>query len=436
LFYIWVVLRKNSKKHLFAACFFYLQNFSNPSFIPICLIMYDSFKPKLQQELKAIQEAGLFKKERIITSPQAAEITIAGGKKVINFCANNYLGLSSHPKVIEAAKAAIDSHGFGMSSVRFICGTQDIHKELEQKISTFLGTEDTILYAAAFDANGGVFEPLFGPEDAIISDALNHASIIDGVRLCKAMRYRYEHNNMDDLEKQLQDATAAGAQQKIIVTDGVFSMDGTIAQLDKIVILAEKYGALVMSDECHSTGFMGKTGRGVHEYRGVMGKLDIITGTLGKALGGASGGFTSGRKEIIELLRQRSRPYLFSNTLAPSITGASIAVFDLLSETTALRDKLEENTAYFRKKMTEAGFDIKPGEHAIVPIMLYDAVLSQKMAEKVLEKGIYVIGFYYPVVPKGQARIRVQISAAHERKHLDMAIAAFTEVGKELGVIK
>ena len=398
--------------------------------------MYDSFKPKLQQELKAIQEAGLFKKERIITAPQAAEITIAGGKKVINFCANNYLGLSSHPKVIEAAKAAIDTHGFGMSSVRFICGTQDIHKELEQKISTFLGTEDTILYAAAFDANGGVFEPLFGPEDAIISDALNHASIIDGVRLCKAMRYRYEHNNMDDLEKQLQDATAAGAQQKIIVTDGVFSMDGTIAQLDKIVILAEKYGALVMSDECHSTGFMGKTGRGVHEYRGVMGKLDIITGTLGKALGGASGGFTSGRKEIIELLRQRSRPYLFSNTLAPSITGASIAVFDLLSETTALRDKLEENTAYFRKKMTEAGFDIKPGEHAIVPIMLYDAVLSQKMAEKVLEKGIYVIGFYYPVVPKGQARIRVQISAAHERKHLDTAIAAFTEVGKELGVIK
>ncbi|MFM7629129.1 MAG: glycine C-acetyltransferase [Algoriphagus sp.] len=398
--------------------------------------MYDSFKPKLQQELKAIQEAGLFKKERIITSPQAAEITIAGGKKVINFCANNYLGLSSHPKVIDAAKAAIDTHGFGMSSVRFICGTQDIHKELEQKISTFLGTEDTILYAAAFDANGGVFEPLFGPEDAIISDALNHASIIDGVRLCKAMRYRYEHNNMDDLEKQLQDSSAAGAQQKIIVTDGVFSMDGTIAQLDKIVILAEKYGALVMSDECHSTGFMGKTGRGVHEYRGVMGKLDIITGTLGKALGGASGGFTSGRKEIIELLRQRSRPYLFSNTLAPSIIGASIAVFDLLSETTALRDKLEENTAYFRKKMTQAGFDIKPGEHAIVPIMLYDAVLSQKMAEKVLEKGIYVIGFYYPVVPKGQARIRVQISAAHERKHLDMAIAAFTDVGKELGVIK
>ena len=398
--------------------------------------MYDQFKPKLQEELKSIQEAGLFKKERIITSPQSAEITIAGGQKVLNFCANNYLGLSSHPRVVEAAKAAIDTHGFGMSSVRFICGTQDIHKELEKKISAFLGTEDTILYAAAFDANGGVFEPLFGPDDAIISDALNHASIIDGVRLCKAMRYRYEHNNMVDLEKQLQDAIAAGAKQKIIVTDGAFSMDGTIAQLDKIVELAEKYEALVMSDECHSTGFIGKTGRGVHEYRGVMGKMDIITGTLGKALGGASGGFTSGRKEIIELLRQRSRPYLFSNTLAPSITGASIAVFDLLSETTELRDKLEENTNYFRAKMTEAGFDIKPGEHPIVPIMLYDAVLSQKMAEKVLEKGIYVIGFYYPVVPKGQARIRVQISAGHERHHLDQAISAFVEVGKELGVIK
>ncbi|OOG73167.1 glycine C-acetyltransferase [Algoriphagus sp. A40] len=398
--------------------------------------MYNQFKPKLQEELKSIEEAGLFKKERIITSPQAAEITIAGGQKVLNFCANNYLGLSSHPRVIEAAKAAIDTHGFGMSSVRFICGTQDIHKELERKISEFLGTEDTILYAAAFDANGGVFEPLFGAEDAIISDALNHASIIDGVRLCKAMRYRYEHNNMADLEKQLQDAIAAGAKQKIIVTDGVFSMDGTIAQLDKIVELAEKYEALIMTDECHSTGFMGKTGRGVHEHRGVMGKIDIITGTLGKALGGASGGFTSGRKEIIELLRQRSRPYLFSNTLAPSITGASIAVFDLLSETTELRDKLEENTKYFRTKMTEAGFDIKPGEHAIVPLMLYDAVLSQKMAEKVLEKGIYVIGFYYPVVPKGQARIRIQISAGHERHHLDQAIAAFVEVGKELGVIK
>lgn len=398
--------------------------------------MYDTLKPKLEKELQEIQSTGLFKKERIITSPQAAEITIAGGQKVLNFCANNYLGLSSHPKVIEAAKKAIDTHGFGMSSVRFICGTQDIHKELEEKISKFLGTEDTILYAAAFDANGGVFEPLFGPEDAIISDALNHASIIDGVRLCKAMRYRYEHNNMEDLEAQLKDADAKGAVQKIIVTDGVFSMDGTIAQLDKIVALAEKYKAVVMSDECHSTGFMGKTGRGVHEYRNVMGKIDIITGTLGKALGGASGGFTSGRKEIIELLRQRSRPYLFSNTLAPSITGASIAVFDLLSETTELRDKLEENTKYFRAKMTEAGFDIKPGEHPIVPIMLYDAVLSQKMAEKLLEKGIYVIGFYFPVVPKGQARIRVQISAGHERHHLDQAIAAFVEVGKELGVVK
>ena len=397
--------------------------------------MYDQFKPKLEQELNSIEEAGLFKRERIITSPQAAEITIAGGQKVLNFCANNYLGLSSHPRVIEAAKAAIDTHGFGMSSVRFICGTQDIHKELERKISEFLGTEDTILYAAAFDANGGVFEPLFGPEDAIISDALNHASIIDGVRLCKAMRYRYEHNNMADLEKQLQDAIAAGAKQKIIVTDGVFSMDGTIAQLDKIVALAEKYEALIMSDECHSTGFMGKTGRGVHEHCGVMGKIDIITGTLGKALGGASGGFTSGRKEVIELLRQRSRPYLFSNTLAPSITGASIAVLDLLSETTELRDKLEANTAYFREKMNAAGFDIKPGTHPIVPVMLYDAVLSQKMAEKLLAKGIYVIGFYYPVVPKGQARIRVQISAGHERHHLDQAIAAFIEVGKELGVI-
>ena len=398
--------------------------------------MYEQFKPKLEQELQAIQEAGLFKRERIITSPQAAQITIAGGKQVLNFCANNYLGLSSHPRVVQAAKEAIDTHGFGMSSVRFICGTQDIHKELEKKLSEFLGTEDTILYAAAFDANGGVFEPLFGAEDAIISDALNHASIIDGVRLCKAMRYRYEHNNMEDLEKQLQDAIAAGAQQKIIVTDGVFSMDGTIAQLDKIVALAEKYEALVMTDECHSTGFMGKTGRGVHEHRGVMGKIDIITGTLGKALGGASGGFTSGRKEMIELLRQRSRPYLFSNTLAPSITGASIAVLDLLSETTELRDRLEKNTRYFREKMEAAGFDIKPGEHAIVPIMLYDAVLSQKMAEKLLERGIYVIGFYYPVVPKGQARIRVQISAGHQQEHLDQAIAAVIAVGNELGVIK
>jgi len=397
--------------------------------------MYDTLKPKLEKEIQEIIDAGLFKTERVITSPQSAEITISGGKKVLNFCANNYLGLSSHPEVVEAAKNAIDTHGFGMSSVRFICGTQDIHRELENKISEFLGTEDTILYAAAFDANGGVFEPIFGPEDAIISDALNHASIIDGVRLCKAMRFRYKHNDMEDLEAQLKEADAKGAKQKIIVTDGVFSMDGTIAQLDKIVALAEKYKALVMSDECHSTGFMGKTGRGVHELKGVMGKMDIITGTLGKALGGASGGFTSGRKEIVDLLRQRSRPYLFSNTLAPSITGASIAVFDLLSRTTELRDKLEENTKYFRQKMTEAGFDMKPGEHPIVPVMLYDAVLSQKMAEKLLEKGIYVIGFYYPVVPKGEARIRVQISAGHERDHLDAAIKAFIEVGKELDVI-
>lgn len=398
--------------------------------------MYDTLKPKLEAELESIKEAGLFKKERVITTPQAADIKTADGKEVINFCANNYLGLSSHPKVVEAAKKAIDTHGFGMSSVRFICGTQDIHKELERKISEFLGMEDTILYAAAFDANGGVFEPLFGPEDAIISDALNHASIIDGVRLCKAMRFRYEHNNMADLEKQLQDAKAQGAKNSIIVTDGVFSMDGTIAQLDKICDLADKYGALVMTDECHSTGFMGKTGRGVHEYRNCLDRVDIITGTLGKALGGASGGFTSGKKEIIELLRQRSRPYLFSNTLAPSIVGASIAVFDMLSETTELRDKLEANTQYFREGMTKAGFDIKPGEHAIVPVMLYEAPLAQKMADALLEKGIYVIGFFYPVVPKGQARIRVQVSAGHERHHLDKAIAAFTEVGKELGVIK
>ena len=398
--------------------------------------MYDQFKPFLVNEIASIKEAGLFKKERIITSAQAAQITIQGGQEVLNFCANNYLGLSSHPKVIEAAKAAIDSHGFGLSSVRFICGTQDIHKTLEQKISEFLGTEDTILYAAAFDANGGVFEPLFGEKDAIISDALNHASIIDGVRLTKSMRYRYEHNSMEDLEAKLKEAVAAGAVQKIIVTDGAFSMDGTIAQLDKIVELAEKYEALVMTDECHSTGFLGKTGRGVHELKGVMGRVDIITGTLGKALGGASGGFTSGKKEIIEILRQRSRPYLFSNTLAPSITGASIAVFDLLSQTTELRDTLEANTQYFRAKITAAGFDIKPGTHPIVPIMLYDAVVSQKMAEKLLEKGIYVIGFYYPVVAKGQARIRVQISAAHTTALLDQAIEAFTAVGKELGVIK
>jgi glycine C-acetyltransferase len=398
--------------------------------------MYKKLQPVLQKELDAIRQAGLFKKERIIITPQGADIKTSDGREVINFCANNYLGLSSHPRVVEAAKRAIDTHGFGMSSVRFICGTQDIHKELERKISNFLGTEDTILYAAAFDANGGVFEPLLGAEDAIISDELNHASIIDGVRLCKAMRYRYKHNDMADLKKQLEDAKAAGARQIMVVTDGAFSMDGTIAQLDKICDLADQYEALVMTDECHSTGFLGKTGRGVPEYRGVMGRVDIITGTLGKALGGASGGFTSGRAEIIEMLRQRSRPYLFSNTLAPSITGASIEVFNMLSETTALRDKLEKNTRYFREAMTKAGFDIKPGEHPIVPIMLYEAPLAQQFAEKLLEKGIYVIGFFFPVVPKGQARIRVQLSAAHEQHHLDKAIKAFTEVGKELGVIK
>ena len=398
--------------------------------------MYSTLQPVLQQELEKIKQAGLYKSERIITTPQGADIKTTTGKEVINFCANNYLGLSSHPVVLEAAKRTIDTHGYGMSSVRFICGTQDIHKELEQRIANFLGTEDTILYAAAFDANGGVFEPLFGPDDAIISDELNHASIIDGVRLCKAKRFRYKHNNMADLEKQLQDADAAGAVQKIIVTDGVFSMDGTIAQLDKIVALAEKYKALVMSDESHSTGFMGNTGRGVHEHCNVLGKIDIITGTLGKALGGALGGFTTGRKEIIEMLRQRSRPYLFSNSLAPAIVGASIAVFDLLSSTTELRDKLMNSTQYFREKMTAAGFDIKPGEHPIVPIMLYEAPLAQRFAELLLDKGIYVIGFYYPVVPQGQARIRVQISAVHEQEHLDKAISAFTEVGKELGVLK
>lgn len=397
--------------------------------------MYKKIQPVLEKELNTIREAGLFKRERIITTPQGADIN-TNGKEVINFCANNYLGLSSHPRVIDAAKRAIDTHGFGMSSVRFICGTQDIHKELEKKISAFLGTDDTILYAAAFDANGGVFEPLFGAEDAIISDELNHASIIDGVRLCKAMRYRYKHNDMADLGKQLSEAKSAGAKQMIIVTDGAFSMDGTIAKLDQICDRADKYEALVMSDECHATGFIGKTGRGVPEYRGVTGRVDIITGTLGKALGGASGGFTSGKKEIVELLRQRSRPYLFSNTLAPSIVGASIEVFDMLSETTALRDKLEHNTKYFREQMTAAGFDIRPGEHPIVPIMLYEAPLAQKFADLLLEKGIYVIGFFYPVVAKGQARIRVQISAAHDQHHLDAAIGAFTEVGRELGVLK
>lgn len=395
--------------------------------------MNEKLVQRITTELDEIKATGLFKTERIIESAQGPEIMV-NGKIVLNFCANNYLGLSSHPKVTEAAKKYIDLRGYGMSSVRFICGTQDIHKELEAKISKFLGTEDTILYAAAFDANGGVFEPLFAEEDAIISDALNHASIIDGVRLCKAQRFRYEHNNMDDLEAKLKEAAAA--RNRVIVTDGSFSMDGTIAQLDKIVSLAEKYDAAVMVDECHSSGFIGKTGRGTHEYRGVMGKIDIITGTLGKALGGASGGFTSGRKEVIEMLRQRSRPYLFSNTLAPSIVGASIAVFDLLSETTELRDQLESNTNYFRSKMTEAGFDIKPGDHPIVPIMLYDAAVAQNFAAKLLEEGIYVIGFFFPVVAKGQARIRVQLSAAHEKQHLDKAIAAFTKVGKEMGVLK
>lgn len=397
--------------------------------------MFDTLKEKLQRELADLKAEGLYKSERIIQSPQGAKITLEDGSEVLNFCTNNYLGLSSHPKVIAAAKAAIDSHGYGMSSVRFICGTQDIHKALEEKISKFLGTEDTILYAAAFDANGGVFEPILGPEDAIISDALNHASIIDGVRLCKAMRFRYKHNDMGDLEEQLKAAVGKGAGQKIIVTDGVFSMDGTIAQLDRIVALAEKYNALVMTDECHSTGFTGKSGRGVHELKGVMGKVDIITGTLGKALGGASGGFTSGRKEIIDMLRQKSRPYLFSNTLAPSIAGASIAIFDLLSETTELRDKLADNTRYFRSHIQKAGFSIKEGTHPIVPIMLYDAPLAQQMAAQLLEKGIYVIGFYYPVVPKGQARIRVQLSAAHEKEDLEKAIKAFSEVGRSLGVI-
>lgn len=397
--------------------------------------MYGAIKDFLRAEIEGIKEEGLYKKERIITSPQGAEISIQGGQEVINFCANNYLGLSSHPAVIQAAKDTMDTHGFGMSSVRFICGTQDIHKELEARIADFYGTEDTILYAAAFDANGGVFEPLFSQEDAIISDSLNHASIIDGVRLCKASRYRYENSNMDDLEKQLQQANADGARFKIVVTDGVFSMDGLVAPLDKICDLAEKYDALVMIDEAHATGFIGENGIGTLEEKGVMGRIDIITGTLGKALGGAMGGYTTGKKEIIEMLRQRSRPYLFSNSLAPAIVGASIKVFDLLKNDDSLRNTLKENTRYFKKGIVDAGFEIIDGDAAIVPVMLYDAKLAQTMADKLLEEGIYVIGFFYPVVPKGKARIRVQLSAAHKREHLDKAIAAFSKVGKELGII-
>ncbi len=395
--------------------------------------MFTNIKEDIQKELDEIKEAGLYKSERIITTPQGAEIDTTKTQHVLNFCANNYLGLSSHPDVIEAGKQAIDSHGYGLSSVRFICGTQDIHKELERKTAEFLGMEDCILYAAAFDANGGVFEPILGPEDAIISDALNHASIIDGIRLCKAKRFRYEHNNMVDLEKKLKEAE--GSRRVLIVTDGSFSMDGTIAQLDKICDLADQYGAMVMIDECHSTGFLGKTGRGTHEYRDVMGRVDIITGTYGKALGGASGGFTAARKEIVDMLRQRSRPYLFSNTVAPSIVGASIKVLDLLSASTELRDKLEKNTKYFRSEMTKAGFDILAGDHPIVPVMLYDAKLAQEFAAKLLDEGIYVIGFFYPVVPKGKARIRVQLSAGHEQHHLEKAVTAFTKIGKELGVI-
>ncbi len=398
--------------------------------------MYGKIQQHLQNELNTIQENGLFKKERIITSPQGAEITISTGETVLNFCANNYLGLSSHPEVVQAAKDALDSHGFGMSSVRFICGTQDIHKELERKIADFYGTEDTILYAAAFDANGGVFEPLLGEEDCIISDSLNHASIIDGVRLCKAARYRYENNNMDDLEQQLIKATEAGHRFKLIVTDGVFSMDGLVAPLDKICDLADKYDALVMVDECHAAGFIGATGKGTLEAKGVTGRVDIITGTLGKALGGAMGGYTTAKKEIIEILRQRSRPYLFSNSLAPSIVGASLKVFELLEKDTTLRDKLEWNTNYFKAGLRKAGIDFIDGDSAIVPVMLYDAKLSQIMAEELLKKGIYVIGFFFPVVPKDKARIRVQLSAAHKQEHLDKAIAAFTEVAKNLGIIK
>jgi glycine C-acetyltransferase len=397
--------------------------------------MYGKIKQHLQNELNTIEENGIFKRERVITSPQGAEITV-NGKTVLNFCANNYLGLSSHPEVVQAAKDTLDSHGFGMSSVRFICGTQDIHKTLEKKIADFYGTEDTILYAAAFDANGGVFEPLLGEEDCIISDSLNHASIIDGVRLCKAARYRYENSNMDDLEQQLIKATEAGTRFKLIVTDGVFSMDGLVAPLDKICDLADKYDAMVMVDECHAAGFIGATGKGTLEAKGVMGRVDIITGTLGKALGGAMGGYTTAKKEIIEILRQRSRPYLFSNSLAPAIVGASIKVFELLEKDTTLRDKLEWNTNYFKEGLRKAGLDFINGDSAIVPVMLYDAKLSQVMAEKLLEKGIYVIGFFFPVVPKDKARIRVQLSAAHTKEHLDTAIQAFSEVGMELNVIK
>ncbi len=395
----------------------------------------EDFYAHLRSELQSIREAGLFKSERIITSHQGAVVQTSDGREVINLCANNYLGLSSHPKVIEAAHEALRTHGYGLSSVRFICGTQDIHKTLEQRIARFLGTEDTILYAAAFDANGGLFEPLLGEQDAIISDELNHASIIDGIRLCKAKRFRYKHNDLADLEAQLQAAEAAGARFKLVFTDGVFSMDGTIAQLDKIREICDRHGALLGIDECHASGFLGKTGRGTHEHRGVFGKIDIITGTLGKALGGASGGFTTGRKEVIELLRQRSRPYLFSNTVAPSIVGGSIAVLDILEGSTELRDKLEANTAYFREAIQAAGFEIKPGTHPITPIMVYDAVKAQQLSARLLELGVYAVGFFYPVVPKGQARIRVQISAVHERHHLEKAVAAFTQAGRELGLI-
>lgn len=397
--------------------------------------MYGKIQQHLQKELEDIKEAGLYKEERIITSPQGAEISLNTGETVLNFCANNYLGLSSHPEVIQAAKDAMDTHGYGMSSVRFICGTQDIHKTLEQKIADFYGTEDTILYAAAFDANGGVFEPLLGAEDAIISDSLNHASIIDGVRLCKAARYRYQNSDMEDLEKQLIDANANGARFKIIVTDGVFSMDGIVAPLDKICDLADKYDAMVMIDECHATGFIGKTGRGTLEEKGVMDRIDIVTGTLGKAMGGAMGGYTTGKKEIIDMLRQRSRPYLFSNSLAPALVGASIKVFEMLATDTTLRDQLEENTKYFKEGMQKAGFDIINGDSAIVPVMLYDAKLAQKMAKMLLKEGIYVIGFFFPVVPKDKARIRVQLSAAHTKEHLDKAVTAFIKVGKSLNII-